>query len=79
MPETATTQLARGMRDVLPEETARVRRVESAFAATCRAWGYGEIRTPVIEPLHLFTAAARAFAADARPRVLLPGLGWLER
>lgn len=57
MPDTATTQLARGMRDVLPEEMARVRRVESAFAATCRAWGYGEIRTPVIEPLHLFTAA----------------------
>ena len=57
MPETATTQLARGMRDVLPEEMARVRRVESAFASTCRAWGYGEIRTPVIEPLHLFTAA----------------------
>ncbi len=57
MPETATTQLARGMRDVLPEEMARVRRVESRFAATCRAWGYGEIRTPVIEPLHLFTAA----------------------
>jgi len=45
------------MRDVLPEEMARVRRVEAAFAETCRAWGYGEIRTPVIEPLHLFTAA----------------------
>ncbi|MHB8377877.1 MAG: ATP phosphoribosyltransferase regulatory subunit [Dehalococcoidia bacterium] len=57
MPDLASTQLARGMRDLLPEEMGRVRRVELAFSRTCRAWGYGEIRTPVIEPLHLFTAA----------------------
>ena len=35
----------------------RLRAVEDAFRATCRAWGYREIRTPVIEPLHLFTSA----------------------
>ena len=57
MPELAESQLARGMRDVLPDEMARLRRIESTFGATCAAWGYGEIRTPVIEPLHLFTAA----------------------
>jgi histidyl-tRNA synthetase len=34
-----------------------VRLVEQAFAATCSARGYREIRTPVIEPLHLFTSA----------------------
>jgi len=45
------------MRDLLPDEMARVRRVEDAFAATCAAWGYSEVRTPVIEPLHLFTSA----------------------
>lgn len=45
------------MRDLLPDEMERVRAVKDAFAATCRAWGYREIRTPVIEPLHLFTAA----------------------
>ncbi len=45
------------MRDVLPDEMARLRRIEAAFAAACRRWGYGEVRTPVIEPLHLFTAA----------------------
>jgi histidyl-tRNA synthetase len=45
------------MRDVLPDEMDRVRAVESAFSATCRSWGYREVRTPVIEPLHLFTAA----------------------
>jgi len=55
--QTAERQIARGMRDVLPDEMDRTRAVESAFDATCRAWGYREVRTPVIEPLHLFTAA----------------------
>jgi histidyl-tRNA synthetase len=45
------------MRDLLPDEMERLRAVEDAFALVCRAWGYREIRTPVIEPLHLFTAA----------------------
>lgn len=57
MSQTAERQIARGMRDVLPDEMDRTRAVESAFAATCRAWGYREVRTPAIEPLHLFTAA----------------------
>ena len=57
MSQTAEQQIARGMRDVLPDEMDRIRAVESAFAATSRAWGYREVRTPVIEPLHLFTAA----------------------
>jgi len=47
----------RGMQDLLPAEMDRVRSVEAAFAGACRAWGYREVRTPVIEPLHLFTAA----------------------
>lgn len=57
MPETTTIQRSRGMRDLLPDEMDRLRAVEDAFAAACRAWGYREIRTPVIEPLHLFTSA----------------------
>jgi histidyl-tRNA synthetase len=57
MPEVAQSQLARGMRDLLPAEMRRVRRIEDAFTRTCLRWGYGEIRTPVIEPIHLFTAA----------------------
>ena len=57
MAEAPTTQRSRGMRDLLPEEMDRLRGVESAFAAACRAWGYREIRTPSIEPLHLFTSA----------------------
>ena len=46
-----------GMRDILPSEMERFRRVEEAFRAVCLGWGYGEIRTPTIERLHLFTAA----------------------
>ena len=48
---------SRGMRDLLPEEMDRVRLVEEAFRRVCQSWGYREIRTPAIEPLHLFTAA----------------------
>jgi histidyl-tRNA synthetase len=57
MPELAESQLARGMRDILPGEMARVRRIEAAFRQTCGSWGYGEVRTPLIEHLYLFTAA----------------------
>jgi histidyl-tRNA synthetase len=47
----------RGMRDMLPPEMERFRRVERAFRDVCLGWGYGEVRTPTIEHLHLFTAA----------------------
>jgi len=45
------------MRDMLPEEMRRFRQVEEAFRAACQGWGYEEIRTPVMEHLHLFTTA----------------------
>ncbi len=45
------------MRDMLPEEMARFRRVERAFREVALGWGYEEVRTPTIEHLHLFTAA----------------------
>lgn len=57
MPETVSAARSKGMRDLLPDEMDRLRAIESGFAATCRSWGYREVRTPVIEPLHLFTAA----------------------
>ena len=47
----------RGMRDMMPDEMRRFRRVEEAFRAACLGWGYEEIRTPVLEYLHLFTTA----------------------
>ena len=57
MSETVESLRCRGMRDLLPPEMARFRRVEQAFLAACRSWGYREVRTPTIEHLHLFTAA----------------------
>ena len=45
------------MQDLLPPAMARFRQVEQVFRATCDAWGFGEIRTPVIEHLHLFTSS----------------------
>jgi len=38
---------SRGMRDLLPEEMGRFRRVEAVFRPTCGGWGFREIRTPV--------------------------------
>jgi histidyl-tRNA synthetase len=45
------------MRDMLPEEMERFRRVEAAFRSACLGWGYREVRTPALEHLHLFTSA----------------------
>ena len=46
-----------GMRDLGPGDMARFRHVEQRFLACTAAAGYREIRTPTIEPLHLYTAA----------------------
>jgi histidyl-tRNA synthetase len=45
------------MRDMLPPDMERFRVIESAFREACLGWGYREVRTPIIERLHLFTAA----------------------
>lgn len=57
MIDTTETLLCRGMRDLLPDEMARFRRVEQAFRDACHAWGYAEIRTPTLEHLYLFTSS----------------------
>src|SRR3990172_7112679 len=46
-----------GMRDMLPADMERFRRIEAAFRAACLGWGYGGVRTPTIEPLPLFPSA----------------------
>lgn len=46
-----------GMRDWLPDDMARFRKIEQAFRDVCLGWGYDEVRTPTIEHLHLFTSA----------------------
>ena len=59
-PMTATSDSglrSAGMRDLGPEAMARFRRVERAFLETTAARDYLEIRTPTIEPLHLYTSA----------------------
>ncbi len=43
--------------DLLPEDIIKFRKVETVFLARCRQFGYREIKTSTIEPLHIFTAA----------------------
>lgn len=45
----------KGTRDLLPEESARVRSVETTIHDVMNRWGYGEIRTPAFEQTELFT------------------------
>ena len=49
-------QRCKGMRDLSPAEMGTFRLVEDIFRDRCRRWGYGEVRTPTIEYLHLFTS-----------------------
>jgi histidyl-tRNA synthetase len=48
-------QSIRGMRDVLPAEARRWRRVEEAAIGTLEAFGYEEIRLPLLESTELFS------------------------
>jgi len=43
--------------DLLPGDIVKFRAVEAAFLERCRQFGYREIKTSTIEPLHIFTAA----------------------
>ncbi|MCX6012323.1 MAG: HisS family protein, partial [Chloroflexi bacterium] len=47
----------KGTRDLLPEDMVKFRYIEDIFRQSCKQWGYEEVRTPVIEYLHLFTSA----------------------
>jgi histidyl-tRNA synthetase len=49
-------QKCKGMRDLLPEDMLRFRRVEQAFLDACELYGYEEVKPPTIEYLQLFTA-----------------------
>ena len=67
----------KGTRDLLPQDMAKFCRIESAFRDCCLGWGYQEIRTPVLEYLHLFTSAG-ALSPDMLGRVysFLDWDGW---
>jgi len=47
-------QAIRGMNDILPGDTPRWQLVESAFRKLMRAYGYNEIRMPIVEMTELF-------------------------
>jgi len=49
-------QRCKGTRDLSSEEMACFRLIESTFRDCCLKWGYGEVRTPTLEYLHLFTS-----------------------
>ncbi len=49
-------QKCKGTHDLSPDEMARFRLVEGVFRDCCLKRGYGEVRTPTLEYLHLFTA-----------------------
>ena len=53
----AASLRSRGMHDLGPDEMRRFRGVEARFLEVTAAAGYREIRTPTVEPLHLFTGA----------------------
>lgn len=46
-----------GMRDLDPATMATFRAVERVFLDVTRRAGYAEIRTPTVEPLHLYTSS----------------------
>jgi histidyl-tRNA synthetase len=47
----------KGMQDLLPSDMEKVRRINEVFRDSCLKWGYEEVRTPILEYLHLFTSA----------------------
>ena len=47
-------QALRGMKDMLPQDAAKWREVRQAVDVVASVFGYGEIRTPIIESARLF-------------------------
>ncbi|MDD3334144.1 MAG: histidine--tRNA ligase [Eubacteriales bacterium] len=52
------TKIPKGMKDVLPTESARWRALENEMRKAARLAGYREIRTPVLEHTELFARSA---------------------
>jgi histidyl-tRNA synthetase len=51
-------QSPRGTHDILPEQIAEWRLIETTFRELCARYNYGEIRTPLFESTELFARAA---------------------
>jgi ATP phosphoribosyltransferase regulatory subunit len=54
----ARTQIPDGVRDRLPREAGRIRRLSAGLSDTFRSWGYREVVTPGLEYLETVTAGA---------------------
>ncbi len=54
---TQTIQAVRGMNDILPDEAALWERVEETLRSWLRAYGYRNVRTPLLEHTALFRRA----------------------
>jgi histidyl-tRNA synthetase len=54
---TQTIQAVRGMNDILPEEAALWERVEEVVRSWAHAYGYRNVRTPLLEHTALFRRA----------------------
>ncbi len=54
MSASSTIRAVKGMNDILPEAMPRWRRLEERFRAHVASYGYGEVRTPIVEPTALF-------------------------
>lgn len=54
------TQAIKGVKDILPEDSARWQAVEKAVRAMFESYGFAEIRTPIIEHTVLFTRSVGA-------------------
>ncbi len=55
-----TIRAVKGMRDLLPPETALWNQVETVARDIFRTYGYGEIRTPLVEETELFARGVGA-------------------
>ncbi len=60
MSDTKSFRALRGVRDILPPETALWNQVEQAARSVFGAYGFGEIRLPVIEETELFARSVGA-------------------
>lgn len=50
----AKLRAVKGMNDILPSEIQRWHRLERTFRETVERHGFGEVRTPILEPTELF-------------------------
>lgn len=50
----STLRAVKGMNDLLPEAIGRWHRLEAEFREVATRYGYGEVRTPLVEPTPLF-------------------------